>query len=290
VGKKSSSPPPPPDPVATAQAQGAANKETAIAQAGLNYVNQQTPFGSLSYSQIGNWQDGTPRYSMNQTLAPQQQAIFNEQQQLALGLSRLGNQYAGRIGEATQSPFSLEGLPNAPQADDASRQRIEQSLFDRLNPQLDRQRASLETNLKNQGITLGSEAWQNAMSDLGRQENDLRLATVGQGGNEMSRLFGLESAARQNALNERLLERNQPINEVSALLGTSPGVQQPQFGNVNSPQLQPTDIVGPTYASYQGQLAGWQNQQQQQQAMMGGLFGLGSAALGGWAYGGFKGF
>ena len=283
MGKKSSSPPPPPDPVATANAQGAANEATARTQARLNYVNQSTPLGSLNYTDLGN-----DRWQANVSLSPEQQKIFNEDQSLQLALSKLGNQYAGRIGDATAQPFSMDGLPNAPQADDAARQRIEQSLFDRVNPQMDRQRTALEGNLKNQGIGIGSEAWQNAMGDLGKQENDLRLATVGQGGAEQSRLFGLETTARQNALNERLLERNQPINEVSALMGTSGGVQMPQFGNVNSPQLAPTDVTGPTYASYQGQLANWQNQQQQSQAAMGGLFGLGSAALGGWGMGGFK--
>jgi hypothetical protein len=290
VGKKSPSPPPPPDPVATANAQAAANKETAIAQARLNATNQITPFGTLTYRDLGVDQTGVPQYQVEQKLAPQQQAIFDQQQQLAFGLSQLGNQYASRIGDATRNPFSLEGLPNAPTADDASRQRIEQALFDRLNPQMDRQRAAMETTLKNQGITLGSEAWRSAMDDMGRQENDLRLATVGQGGAEQSRLFGLETTARQNALNERLMERNQPINEVAALLGTSPGVAQPQFTNVNSPQLQPTDVIGPTYSSYQGQLANHQAQMGQQNAAMGGLFGLGSAALGGWAMGGFPKF
>ena len=88
--------------------------------------------------------------------------------------------------------------------------------------------------------------------------------------------------------------RNQPINEVSALLGTGPGVQNPQF--VNTPQngtIQPTDVAGIYQNGYQQQLQNYQMQQQQaqqqQSAMLGGLFGLGSAAAGGWAYGGFKG-
>ena len=51
MGKKSSpSPPPQPDPVATAQAQGAVDKETAIAQAALNRINENTPYGSLTYT------------------------------------------------------------------------------------------------------------------------------------------------------------------------------------------------------------------------------------------------
>lgn len=47
-----------------------------------------------------------------------------------------------------------------------------QAILARVNPQLERRRAATENQLANQGITRGSEAWQNAMTDLGQQEND----------------------------------------------------------------------------------------------------------------------
>jgi hypothetical protein len=42
----------------------------------------------------------------------------------------------------------------------------------RLNPELGKRRAARETQLANQGITQGSEAWNNAQSSLGMDEND----------------------------------------------------------------------------------------------------------------------
>jgi hypothetical protein len=51
MGKSSPSTPAAPDPVATANAQGEMNKETAIANAQLNRVNQVTPYGNLTYAQ-----------------------------------------------------------------------------------------------------------------------------------------------------------------------------------------------------------------------------------------------
>lgn len=44
--------PSPPDPYETAAAQGAVNKDTAITQAQLNMVDQQGPFGSLTYERL----------------------------------------------------------------------------------------------------------------------------------------------------------------------------------------------------------------------------------------------
>ena len=51
--KKSPSTPAPPDPVATANAQAAANKEAAYEMSRLNRINQITPYGSLTYENIG---------------------------------------------------------------------------------------------------------------------------------------------------------------------------------------------------------------------------------------------
>ena len=53
MGKKSPSAPAAPDPVATANAQAAANKEAAYETARLNRINQITPYGSLTYENIG---------------------------------------------------------------------------------------------------------------------------------------------------------------------------------------------------------------------------------------------
>ncbi|PWG73780.1 hypothetical protein DF186_21280, partial [Enterococcus hirae] len=43
---------------------------------------------------------------------------------------------------------------------------------------------------------------------------------------------------------------------------------------------QPIDVVGPTNLAYQGQLNAWQQQQQSQNAAMGGLFDLAGAGIG----------
>ena len=52
-GGSAPAPPAAPDPVATANAQGAANKAAAISQGELAMVNQATPYGSIEYTPRG---------------------------------------------------------------------------------------------------------------------------------------------------------------------------------------------------------------------------------------------
>jgi hypothetical protein len=96
-------------------------------------------------------------------------------------------------------------------------------------------------------------------------------------------------SGRGQANQEMLTERNQPINEITALMSGGQ-VSQPNFGNTPQSQVAGTDLAGLTMDAYRyGPLAQYQAEQQNRGAMMSGLFGLGGAALGGWARGGFGG-
>jgi hypothetical protein len=189
--------------------------------------------------------------------------------------------YLIQLGEKPDTAFDLN----------RERNRSESALFDRLNPQLQRQREAKETQLMNMGVTPGSARWISEMDDLSRQENDLRLGVTGQGLAEMQGLFGMKlsdaqlaNAARSQGLQERAYNQNQPINQLSALLGLTQ-VQQPQ-ATIPAPQgiqAQSGDYQGAVYNNYQGALQQAQMKQSASNALLGGLFGLGGAALGGWA-------
>jgi hypothetical protein len=76
----------------------------------------------------------------------------------------------------------------------------------RMNPQLQRERAGVEQRLADQGIRYGSQAYTSAMDDYNRQANDARFAAVGQAGTEQQRMSdmaakaaGFENAAQQQA-------------------------------------------------------------------------------------------
>lgn len=81
------------------------------------------------------------------------------------------------------------------------RRRVERALLERMQPQLDQDREQLDTQLANQGITLGSDAWRSARDDYSRSVNDARLGAILAGGQEQSRMVGMERdrAGFQNA-------------------------------------------------------------------------------------------
>lgn len=157
----------------------------------------------------------------------------------------------------------------------ATEGKIDQLGAARLDPQFAREGQALDTDLINKGIRPGSQAWNDAHTQFSQQKNDA-----------YNQLY---LTGRQQGSQEALTERNQPINEISALLSGSQ-VSQPGFTNTPSPGVAPTDVIGAQQQALNQQNVGFNAQQQQNNALMSGLFGLGSAAfgaggtaLGGWA-------
>jgi hypothetical protein len=262
MGKSSSSPPPAPDPAATAAAQAKLNKDTAVTQFGLNAVNQATPQGTLSYRQIGTWDDGTPRFEAVTALTPEGQKLFETGQRASQQFADIGVNQLGQVGAALGKPLDL------------SNPEVEGRLMElgraRLDPMFAQRREQMASRLANQGIPAGSEAYNRAMGELGKQETDAynQLLLSGRG----------------QSVQEILQTRNQPLNEINAMLsGTQVG--SPQFGNTPQVGVAQSDITGPTMAAYQGAMNAWNQRQQTSNSALGALFGLGGAVLGGWAGG-----
>ena len=275
----------------------------------------------------------------------------------------------------------------------ADRQRVEDALMGRLGTQRERDMEGLRTQLLNQGVNIGSEAYSRAMQDFDRTNTDMRTSAILASGQEQSRLlgeargagqfsnearqagfqnqlagtgfnnaanlqgyqlaedqrrygdtmglqrfglgedqrryddaqrmglfgmaedqrrygdamaqqqfgnqqaiqgrgdaiadarFGQQGAiydaqdnARARYLQEQLGLRNQPINEITALLSGSQ-VQTPQFGIAQSAMIPTTDYAGIRQQGFGNQMANYQQQNANYQAMLGGLFGLGSAGI-----------
>lgn len=257
------SPPPAPDPVKTAEAQTKSNKETAITQTGLNATDQVTPYGNLNYSQGTPWADGTPHFTATTTLSPAEQNLFNLSTQTQSNLGNIGVEQSDKVRGILNTPFNLNNSINNQQAD------ISRSLLD---PVWNQRESQLETKLRNQGLNVGDEAWTNAQRDFGMQRDNAYNSAL--------------LADRGQAAQEALTQRNQPLNEISALLSSSQ-VQQPNFTNTPNTAVAPTDVAGITRDAYNSQLQAYNAQQANSNAFMGGLFGLGGAALGGWGRSGF---
>lgn len=99
-----------PDPVATAQAQAQMNKETAVAQANLNRIDQYTPQGNIKYEQIGTNADGTPQYKQTQTYSPIEQQKYDQGNQVDIALNDLAINNIGRVQDAQSKPFTYDGM------------------------------------------------------------------------------------------------------------------------------------------------------------------------------------
>lgn len=277
---KGSDAPSPPDPVATSNAQAAANTETARVQAALNRVNQFTPFGNVTYRDLGD-----DRWRSDIALSPQQQEILNRQQGLQTGLFGLGSEQLGRVGGAMGTPFDYEGIANPPGATDFAedRRRVEEDYYNAGAKYLDRRRDrefdQLQQMLADRGIGVGNEGYSRTTDDFNdafnRAYGDLSSEAIQRGGAEQSRLRGLTAADRATAIQERAYMRDKPISDLAAVLGLSGGPQMPQFQPVPQTGVAPTDVSGNTWNAYNANLGSWQSGQNRNNAMMGGLFGLG---------------
>jgi len=98
-------------------------------------------------------------------------------------------------------------------------------------------------------------------------------------------IMDAQDNARARALQEQLALRNQPINEITALLSGSQ-VATPQFGIAQSAMIPTTDYAGIRQQGFQNQMANYQQQNANYQAMLGGLFGLGRAGIQAYPWGG----
>ncbi len=149
-------------------------------------------------------------------------------------------------GPPLQQKLDLSQVPQAPINPGMTGQ---EAILSRLQPSLDRQRASLQTQLTNQGLVPGGEAYTNSMTDFGNQENDARQQAILAG-------LTLDQNANTNAFGQ--------------------AVQGGDFANQASGQQFNQGLAGSQFAYQQGQ----DNRAidaAQHNSMMSGLFGLGSS-------------
>jgi len=228
------------------------------------------------------------------------------------------------------------------------RANVENALFQRMQPQNDRDRANLESRLADQGIKYGSPAFQAAMDNYNRGINDQRLGITAQGGQEQKlqddlaaqragfqnsaqqqayqqalgrgnyantaqtnafqqaasraqlwnaaaaqrqsqaeTLFNAQQTARAQALSEQYSLRNQPINEITALLSQSQ-VSNPTATNVAQNKIPTTDVAGLINNNFSQSLDAYKQQSTNYNQIVGGLFSAIGSIGGAAAYGATK--
>jgi hypothetical protein len=266
---KSVSAPPAPDYIGAARETASGNIDAARAATAANRVNQITPYGNLKYDITGADPYGNPTYTATQSLSPTQQQLLDYQNQTSLGLGQLAGKGLGYVENMLDTPFDTSQLPTT---GFNPSQSYQDAYMARLDPQIQQSREQTQQRLANQGIGLGSKAYDEAMRVQNQRENDLLLGATTQG-------FGVGSQARQQALAEQAYLRNEPLNTLNAVR-TGSQVQGPSY--VNSAQQANTagaDILGATQMGYNAQMGAANAQNAANNAMTQGLFSLGGAAL-----------
>ena len=198
-----------------------------------------------------------PKYTATQALSPQAQAIKDQTNGAQLNFATLANDQSGRLGSLMSQPFSYNT---------GEHEQWAGGLFDKLNA--DKNAAdteALRSRLVNQGLTEGSAGWDAAM----------RAQTAGMA--DSRNRFLLDS--QNQGFSQAQATRNQPINEITALLSGSQ-VSQPNYVNTPNQNIATTDYAGLINQDYQNRMSNYNAQMAQRGAMMGGLFGIGSAVAG----------
>lgn len=240
-----------PDYLGAAQQQAAASRELTNVQNFANRPTINTPFGSQSWQTGATVDPATGQqvtsWTQNTTLAPELQDALNQQLGLQSDRSALAGGFMQRVGQEYAQPFDWQNLPqmaqlsgpsrlgtqvsdytpglatglgaNAPalpQFDSSYRDTVANSLMERMQPVHERQQNQLETQLANQGFTVGSEGYTRALADLQQRQAAERFNALDNAGSEAQRLFSMGMGSRQQAMSE-LGFGNQALGQASAL-------------------------------------------------------------------------
>jgi len=286
-------------------------------QAQQNRITQFGPQGNLIFGNVGS--NGQFKPSTGGSAAFLEESPFQQRfRQGREDLSLIAQETAApRIQNLPLAPIDVTQFPERQfnldytKVDDAPRSggfadqinSAERATFDRgmglLQPVFDRQTDRLETKLVNQGLPRGSEAFGTDFEDLRRSQNEqygkLALDAVGAGRAEDSRLFGQSMSARNAQIQDQLNQasflnqnraqavqenqalRSQELSELGGLLGLQP-VQPIQSQSFFGPAS--VDVMGPYQLANQQAMAANRQSNANRNAMMQGVFSLGSAAMG----------
>jgi hypothetical protein len=224
------------------------NTQNAYQNAAFNRLNQTDALGnSLQYSQSGTDAQGNP--------------IFNATQRLG----ETGQRFAGGFSDLGQKYFDQAN--NRPDlGSDAAFDRAYGYASANLEPRFQRTQDQTINRLRNQGLDPTSEAYKSQMNDLALQQNEARNNLV----------TGLQG----QMFAQGLQNRQQQMGELQPGLDFGRGTIQPNLVNTPGVGVQNVDVAGLAGINQQNQYQNYNAQMQQQNAMLGGLAGIGGSLIG----------
>lgn len=207
------------------------------------YSGGTPSYGSFSFG------GAAPTYTQNVNLAPQ----FSQPLQQPINTSGIAGMPGG--------PSTTQDLTD-------TRNALYDTQMGYIRPEQQLATEQLKSQLANEGATPGSEAYNNEMDRLSREQtftnNQALNSAITGAGAEQSRLFGLGGQSLQN----QITARDAPINEFNSLNGSA---------GATATAMTP-DISGAFGQQYQGALAGYNANVSSNNATTGAIGSLALAA------------
>jgi hypothetical protein len=269
-----------PNPYATAAAQNQQNQSASQFNAVTGNVNEVNPYGTVSYKateQVPIYTNGqisgyAPRYERTTTLSPDQQKLYGLETQSKYNMGTAGVEQSAKLREHLNKsidPSQWQAWGAAPgkqelrqDAGPTDRAGIEKAMMDSYNRSTAATEKAQEASLAARGLSPGGKGYGNYQM----QRDDSRAEQARQAylasGDESRRAqaayndvgtqrFNMDQAISQYYNNlrgaqgqEAFALRNQPINEITALMSS---------GQATIPQFQPfqgSPIQGSNIAQY----------------------------------------
>lgn len=233
------------------------NTTTGIQNLVGSAANQNTPYGSTSYS-FGTGPNGALQLTANQSLAPAQQALLDQLQKTQ-----------GTAGTAAGSLLSGANYGQAPDLTTDTNSIVNSNLNNYtsyLSPFFNQQSNNLDNQLRNQGILPGSDAYKNATNNQ-QQSQDQAVS-------------GYLAQMEPQAFNQAVTSYQLPLQTASSLASLG---SPTSYGssNVNTPTANYSPV---NYGSIVGQQQGqeqtnYQNQVNQNNSYLSGIMSLAGAFI-----------
>ncbi len=290
--------PAPPDYEAAARQTAAGNLEMLELQTRANRPDQYTPWGSLTWEELegtaGTWNPATGRmeggseggWVQNIQLDPAQQAALDQQLAITQQRSELAGGLMGRVQDEFGDVMDwsqFNELGQGVEGGDYYNQEAEDALYgrstSRLDPRFAQKREATESQLRNQGLRPGDEAYDTAMLNLGNEETDAYQqaqygATLGAGA-EGARMQGMDIGAggyntqlRQQQIAEAMQQRGFSLNEINAILSGQQVAMPGMPGFNTAGVVEGADITGAARDTYSAEMDAFSAQQAMTQSVL----------------------
>lgn len=251
--------PPPPDYMALAKQTADANQKAAELATQANRYNSTNASGSANWTQ----DPLTGKWTQSSTLSAPNQGLFGQAQ--------------GNLGTALNKNLTYSaGDPNLLQ------QNVTDALYNQqtkyLDPQFQQSQQALESQLANQGITRGSEAYNNAMLNASNAKEQAysgaRNSAIGQGVSAAQGMFGmnLSNANLNNSATNQGITQN--FNAMNGIQGLAPTPN-----NYNQGAVAGADYLGAGSNLYNAQVGNVNAQNAARDNMIGGVMALAGKAM-----------